>query len=121
MCRGGGGDLLYFLCLISNTLPQLEPSSLEPPPVLHHPHLLQTTCYNHLLLLLLLLISRKENRSRNRPFNPLQYIHKSSLIWLSSPAFSDPQPSPNHLPAHRTAPHPPPSTHPPHHIYSRKS
>ena len=24
MCRGGGGDLLYLLCLISNTLPQLE-------------------------------------------------------------------------------------------------
>ena len=51
---------VYYLCLISNTLPQLEPSSLQPPSVLHHRHLLQTTCYNHLLLLLLLLISREE-------------------------------------------------------------
>ena len=34
MCRGGGGggggDLHYLLCLISNTLPQLEQSSLHP-------------------------------------------------------------------------------------------
>ena len=30
MCRGGGGNLLYLLCLISNTLPQLEQSSLHP-------------------------------------------------------------------------------------------
>ena len=43
------GNLLYFLCLISYTLPQLEPSSLQPSTVLHHRHLLQTTCYNHLL------------------------------------------------------------------------
>ena len=42
-------NLLYFLCLISNTLPQLEPSSLQPPTVLHHRQLLQTTRYNHLL------------------------------------------------------------------------
>ena len=49
MCRwggGGGGDLLYFLCLISNTLPQLEPSSLQPPSVLHPRYLLQATCYS---------------------------------------------------------------------------
>ena len=44
MCRGGG-NLLYFLCLISNTLPQLEQSSLHPSTVLHHRHLLRTTCY----------------------------------------------------------------------------
>ena len=42
---GGGGGLLYLLCPISNTLPQLEPSSLQPPSVLHHRHLIQTTCY----------------------------------------------------------------------------
>ena len=30
-CRGGGGtNLHYLLCLISNTLPQLEQSSLHP-------------------------------------------------------------------------------------------
>ena len=84
---------MYFVFLISNTLPHLEPSSLQPSSVLHHRHLLQTTCYNHLLLLL---ISRKENRSKNRlrnplstglrrqkalrPFNPLQHIDKTS-IW----------------------------------------
>ena len=39
---GGGGNLLYFLCLISNTLPQLEPSTLQPSTVLRHCHLLQT-------------------------------------------------------------------------------
>ena len=56
-----------MLCLISNTLPQLEPSSLHSSTVLHHRHL-QTTCYNHLLLLLLLLhlISREENLSSNK-------------------------------------------------------
>ena len=79
MCRGGGGggNLLYVLCLISNTLSQLEPSSLHPSTVLHHRHLLQTTCYNHLLLLLHLLVSRKENTSSNmlgtrRAFGALQ-------------------------------------------------
>ena len=31
MCRGGGGGPnLYLLCLISNTLPQLEQSSMHP-------------------------------------------------------------------------------------------
>ena len=40
-CVGGGGgsNLLYLLCLISNTLPQLEQSSLHPSTVLHHRHL----------------------------------------------------------------------------------
>ena len=65
-CVGGGGEgrgnLLYLLCLISNTLPQLEQSSLHPSTVPHDRHLLQTTCYNHLLLLLHLLISRKEKK-----------------------------------------------------------
>ena len=89
MCRGGGGNLLYLLCLISNTMPQLEQSSLQPSTVLHHRHLLQTTSYNHLLLLHHL-ISRKgkpkQQQARNpplarglrsqkglRPFYPLQY------------------------------------------------
>ena len=57
MCRGGGGDFLYLLCLISNTMPRLEQSSLQPSTDLHHRHL-QTTSYNHLILLHLL-ISRK--------------------------------------------------------------
>ena len=52
----GGGNLLYLLCLISNTMPQLEQSSLQPSTDLQHRHLLQTTSYNHLLLHL---ISRK--------------------------------------------------------------
>ena len=42
--RGGGGNLLYLLCLISNTLPQLEQSTLQPSTVLQHRHL-QTTSY----------------------------------------------------------------------------
>ena len=92
MCRGG--DLLYLLCLISNTLPQLEQSSLQPSTVLHHRHLLQTSSYNHLLLLHHLLISRKEKTKQQqartsplsrglrsqkglRPFNPL---HNHSLL-----------------------------------------
>ena len=59
MCRGGGGtNLLYLLCLISSTMPQLEQSSLQPSTDLHRRHLLQTTSYTHLLLLHLL-ISRK--------------------------------------------------------------
>ena len=46
MCRGGGGaNLLYLLCLISNTMPQLEQSSLQPSTDLQHRHLLQTTFY----------------------------------------------------------------------------
>ena len=68
-CVGGRGKSL--LCLISNTLPQFEQSSLHPSTVLHHCHLLQTTCYNHLLLLLHLLISREENPSSNRLGTPL--------------------------------------------------
>ena len=37
--KGGGGDnLLYLLCLISNTMPQLEQSSLQPSTDLHHRH-----------------------------------------------------------------------------------
>ena len=102
-CVGGGCNLHCFLCLISNTLPHLEPSSLQPPSVLHHPHLLKTTCYNHLLLHLLLIIiiiiiiSRKENRCRNRLRTPLSrglrsqtglqptaaYIVASTLITLT--------------------------------------
>ena len=39
---------LFLASLVSNTLPQLEPSSLQPSTVLHHRHLLETTCYNHL-------------------------------------------------------------------------
>ena len=58
--------------LISNTLPQLEQSSLHPSTVLHHRHLLQTTCYNHLLLLLHFLSSRKENPGSNRLGTPLK-------------------------------------------------
>ena len=77
-------NILYLLCLISNTLPQLEQSSLHPSTVLHHRHLLHTICYNHRLLLLHLLISRKEKNKQQqasrglrsqkglRPFNPLQ-------------------------------------------------
>ena len=89
MCRGGGTNLLYLLCLISNTMPQLEQSFLQPSTYLQHRHLLQTTSYNHLLRLHLL-ISRKrkhkQQQARNpldgglrsqkglRPFNPLQRI-----------------------------------------------
>ena len=100
MCRGGG-NFLYLLCLISNTLPQLEQSSLQPSTVLHHRHLLQTTSYNHLLLLHHLLISRKEKtkqqQARNpappplaealrsqkglRPFNPLENRTRSDFEW----------------------------------------
>ena len=71
-CVGGGGgeDLLDLLCLISNTLPQLEQSSFHPSTVLHHRHLLQTTNYNHLLLLHHL-ISRKEKNKQQRLGTPL--------------------------------------------------
>ena len=97
MCRGGGGggNLLYLLCLISNTMLQLEQSSLQPSTDLHHRHL-QTTSYNHFLLLHLL-ISRKgklkQQQARNpplarglrsqkglRPFNPLQNRNKYYLF-----------------------------------------
>ena len=99
-CVGGGGgtNLLFLLCLISNTMPQLEQSSLQRSTDLQHRHL-QTTSYNHLLLLHLL-ISRegkpKQQQARTppppppppldgggggvrsqkglRPFNPLQRI-----------------------------------------------
>ena len=66
---GGGTNLLYLLCLISNTMPQLEQSSLQPSTVLHHRHLLQTTSYNHLLLLHLL-ISRKGKHKQQQARNP---------------------------------------------------
>ena len=70
MCRGGGGtSLLYLLCLISNTMPQLEQSSLQPSTYLQHRHLLQTTSYNHLLRLHLL-ISRKRNHKQKQARNP---------------------------------------------------
>ena len=58
ICVGGGGggtNLLYLLCLISNIMPQLEQSSLQPSTYLQHRHLLQTTSYNHLLRLHLLI------------------------------------------------------------------
>ena len=93
MCRGRG-NLLYLLCLISNTMSQLDQSSLQPSTDLQHRHLLQTTSYNHLLLLHLR-ISRKGKRKQQqgrtpppplagglrsqkglRPFNPLQRIYK---------------------------------------------
>ena len=54
-CVGGGTNLLYLLCLISNIMPQLEQSSLQPSSYLQHRHLLQTTSYNHLLRLHLLI------------------------------------------------------------------
>ena len=70
MCRGGGGgtNLLYLLCLISNTMPQLEQSSLQPSTDLQHRHL-QTTSYNHLLLLHLL-ISRKGKLKQQQARTP---------------------------------------------------
>ena len=61
----GGTNLLYLLCLISNTMPQLEQSSLQPSTVLHHRHLLHTTSYNHLLLFHLV-ISRKEKKRKQQ-------------------------------------------------------
>ena len=70
-CVGGGGtNLVYLLCPISNTMPQLEPSSLQPSTDLQHRHLLQTTSYNHLLLLHLL-ISRKGKLKQQQARNPL--------------------------------------------------
>ena len=65
----GGTNLLYLLCLISNTMPQLEQSSLQSSTDLHHRHLLQTTSYNHLLLLHLL-ISRKGKFKQQQARNP---------------------------------------------------
>ena len=87
-CVGGGG-LLYLLCLISNTLPQLEQSSLQLSTVLHHRHL-QTTSYNHLLLLHHLRISRKEKTKQQQARNPLKGVfgpsthRKSQLANKSS-------------------------------------
>ena len=69
-CVGGGGtNLLYLLCLISNTMPQLEQSSLQPSTYLQHRHLLQTTSYSHLLRLHLL-ISRKRNHKQQQARTP---------------------------------------------------
>ena len=72
-CVGGGGggetNLLYLLCLISNTVPQLGQSSLQPSTDLQHRHLLQSTSYNHLLLLHLL-ISRKGNLKQQQARTP---------------------------------------------------
>ena len=65
----GGTNLLYLLCLISNTMPQLEQSSLQPSTYLQHRHLLQTTSYNHLLLLHLL-ISRKGKPKQQQARTP---------------------------------------------------
>ena len=105
-CVGEGTNLLYLLCLISNTMPQLEQSSLQPSTDLQHRHLLQTSSYNHLLLLHLL-ISRKgklkQQQARTppppppsllrsqkglRPFNPLhnrqqgqEYLTKPIEEW----------------------------------------
>ena len=83
MCRGGGGGVIFSICsLISNTLPQLEQSSLQPSTVLLHRHLLQTTSYNHLLLLHHLLISRKEKTKQQQARNPL-----SRRVWEARRAF----------------------------------
>ena len=65
----GGTNLLDLLCLISNTMPQLEQSSFQPSTDLHHRHLIQTTSYNHLLLLHLL-ISRKGKLKQQQARNP---------------------------------------------------
>ena len=54
---------------ISNTMPQLEQSSLQPSTYLQHRHLLQTTSYNHLLRLHLL-IARKRNHKQQQARNP---------------------------------------------------
>ena len=69
MCRGGT-NLLYLLCLISNIMPQLEQSSLQPSSYRQHRHLLQTTSYNHLLRLHLLIPrqrKQKQKQARNPP------------------------------------------------------
>ena len=59
--------IFSICCLISNTLPQLEQSSLQPSTVLHHRHLLQTTSYNHLHHDL----SRKEKNKQQQARTPL--------------------------------------------------
>ena len=66
MCRT---NLLYLLCLISNTMTQLEQSSLQPSTDLHRRHLLKTTSYNHLLLLHLP-ISRKGKHKQQQARTP---------------------------------------------------
>ena len=116
-CVGGGGtNLLYLLCPIPNTMPQLEQSSLQPSTYLQHRHLLQTTSYNHLLLLHLL-ISRKgkpkQQQARTppppldgglrsqkglRPFKPttedrakefkFQFTRLKKLLWNCGPGFT---------------------------------
>ena len=108
MCRrggGGGGDLLHLLCLISNTLPQLEQSSLHLTTVLRHRLLLQTTCYNHFRLLLHLISNKgkqKQQQARTpppplarsqkglRPFNPLQKSINSRSCGIYSNTFVPP-------------------------------
>ena len=64
MCRG---NLLYLLCLISNTLPQLEQSSLHPSSPPATDHLLQpspsTPTLPHL--------QQRKKRSSNRLGTPL--------------------------------------------------
>ena len=93
----GGNNLLYLLCLIYNTMPQLEQSSLQPSTDLQHRHL-QTTSYNHLLYSTSS-SPEKENPSSNRlgtsprrglrsqkglrPFNPLQRIGHAKEICAS--------------------------------------
>ena len=67
MCRGGGA-IFSNCCLISNTMPQLEQSSLQPSTDLQHRHL-QTASYNHLLLLHLP-ISRKRKRKQQQARTP---------------------------------------------------
>ena len=80
MCREGGSNLHYLLCLISNTLPQLEQSSLHPRQfsVIASCYL-QTTCYNHLRLLLHLHSSKKEKQKQQQARNPLSLWHFSPL------------------------------------------
>ena len=71
MCRGGGGgtNLHYLLCLISNTA-TVGTIFLASTTVLRHRLLLQTTCYNHLHLLLHLHSSRKEKQKQQQARYP---------------------------------------------------
>ena len=90
------GNLLYLLCLISNTMPQLEQSSLQPSTVLHHRHIhrLPATTISYSTSS----SPEKKNPSSNRlgpppplaeglrsqkglrPFNPLQNRHKFRMF-----------------------------------------
>ena len=89
------GRLLYLLCLISNTMPQLEQSSLQPSTDLQHRHLLRTTSYNHLLLLHLL-ISRKgkpkqqQGRTPPPPPPPRRGVEKPEGPSALQPTTEDP-------------------------------